>query len=102
MYRRDLDVVAIAPDGSIAAFCTLWYDDVTRSGYFEPVGTTPEHRRRGLGKAVMVEAMRRVRRMGSVQVVVGGYTGPANSLYRSVVSEQCERYEPWIRAWDEA
>src|SRR5262245_27575855 len=31
LYRRDLDLVAIAPEGDIAAFCTIWFDDVTRS-----------------------------------------------------------------------
>jgi mycothiol synthase len=39
LYRRDLDLVALAPKGEIAALCTLWYDDVTRSASFEPVGT---------------------------------------------------------------
>ena len=48
LYRRDLDLVAIAPDGEIAAFTIIWYDDVTRCGYFEPVGTTPEQQRQGL------------------------------------------------------
>ena len=48
LYRRDLDLVAIAPSGEVAAFTTTWYDDVTHSGYFEPVGTMPEHQRCGL------------------------------------------------------
>jgi len=52
LYRRDLDLVAVAPDGSIAAFCTIWFDDVTRSAYFEPVATVPAHQRRGLCKAL--------------------------------------------------
>jgi mycothiol synthase len=30
LYRRDLDVVGVAPDGKIASFCTIWYDDVTQ------------------------------------------------------------------------
>ena len=64
LYRRDLDMVAVAADGELAAFCTLWYDDVTRSGYFEPVGTEPNHQRRGLGRAVMCEALRRLQRLG--------------------------------------
>ncbi len=41
--RRDLDLVAIAPDGAVAAFCTIWFDDVTRSAYYEPVATVPTH-----------------------------------------------------------
>ena len=34
LYRRDLDLVAIAPGGEVAAFTTIWYDDVTRCGVF--------------------------------------------------------------------
>ncbi|HSK87264.1 MAG TPA: hypothetical protein VK880_02840, partial [Anaerolineales bacterium] len=26
LYRRDLDLVAVAPDGELAAFCTVWVD----------------------------------------------------------------------------
>ena len=43
LYRRDLDIVAVAPDGEFASFCTIWFDDVTRSGAFEPAGTAPAH-----------------------------------------------------------
>jgi GNAT superfamily N-acetyltransferase len=99
LYRRDLDIVAIAPDGELAAFCTAWYDDVTRTGHFEPVGTVPEHQRRGLGKAVMCEAMRRLKRLGATKAVVGGYTPAANALYASVISRDCELQEPWIKEW---
>ena len=99
LYRRDLDIVAVAPGGEIAAFCTLWYDDVTRTGYFEPVATVPEHQRRGLGKAVMCEAMRRVKRMGATLVTVGGFSAAANALYASVMSPGHMLLEPWVREW---
>jgi GNAT superfamily N-acetyltransferase len=99
MYRRDLDIVAVAPDGELAAFCTLWYDDVTRTGYFEPVGAEPAHHRRGLGKAVMCEAMRRIKRMGATLVTVGGFTPAANALYSSVVSPDCTLSYPWVKGW---
>jgi mycothiol synthase len=55
LYRRDLDIVAVASDGSIASFCTIWFDDVTRTAYIEPVATVPAHQRKGLGKAVLME-----------------------------------------------
>jgi GNAT superfamily N-acetyltransferase len=97
LYRRDLDIVAAASDGTLAAFCTLWYDDVTRTGYFEPVATVPEHLRRGLGKAVMTEAIRRIQRLGATHVTVGGYSEAANALYSSVVSPDYTLYERWTK-----
>lgn len=99
LYRRDLDLVAVAPDGSIAAFCTIWFDDVTRSAYFEPVATVPAHQRRGLGKAVMIEGLRRLRRRGCLTASVGGSSPRANALYRSVMGLEHELYEPWVREW---
>jgi len=47
-------------EDQITAFCTIWFDDVTRSAYFEPVATVPAHQRRGLGKAVITEGLRRL------------------------------------------
>ncbi len=97
LYRRDLDIVAIAPDGQVAAFTTIWYDDVTRTAYFEPVGTVPEHQQRGLGKAVMTEGLHRLKRMGCVAAFVGGYSVAANALYSSAISPEVDIFEPWIK-----
>jgi mycothiol synthase len=99
LYRRDLDLVAVAPDGAIASFTTIWFDDVTRSAYFEPVATVPAHQRRGLGKAVMNEGLRRLQRMGATLALVSGYSPEANGLYRSVMGPEHELYEPWVREW---
>jgi len=99
LYRRDLDLVAVAPDGAIASFTTIWFDDVTRSAYFEPVATVPAHQRRGLGKAVMNEGLRRLQRMGVTLALVHGYSTQANGLYRSVMGPDHELYEPWVREW---
>ncbi|MCL5999234.1 MAG: GNAT family N-acetyltransferase [Chloroflexi bacterium] len=98
LYRRDLDIVAVAPGGEIAAFCTFWYDDVTRSAYIEPVATVTEHQRRGLGKAVICEGLRRLQRMGGTIAFVGGYSAAARALYSSVGTQYGVR-EPWVKAW---
>jgi mycothiol synthase len=56
-----------------------------RIGMFEPVGTHPAHRRRGLGKAVMVEGLWRLQALGAIVAYVGVGTGvAANRLYESV------------------
>lgn len=99
LYRRDLDLVAVAPDGAVAAFCTIWFDDVTRSAYFEPVATVPAHRRRGLGRALLTEGLRRLQRMGALVAGVGGYSPAANALYRSVMGDDHDLYVPWVREW---
>lgn len=98
LYRRDLDLVAVAPDGKLAAFTTLWYDDVTRTGYFEPVGTSPNHQRRGLAAALMNEGMRRLRSMGGMYATVAGYSEAAINLYGSVMHCEPRLYERWSKS----
>jgi ribosomal protein S18 acetylase RimI-like enzyme len=98
LYRRDLDIVAVAPDGEFAAFCTVWFDDVTRTGVFEPVGTAPAHQRRGLGKAVMSEGLRRLKRLGATLATVGSYSAEAGALYASMGFTEYDLAERWIKA----
>lgn len=97
LYRRDLDLIAVAPDGAIAAFCTIWFDDVTRTAYFEPVATVPAHRRRGLGKAVLLEGLRRLKRLGATVAFVGGYSTVANALYENVMGGKHDVSIPWVK-----
>jgi mycothiol synthase len=95
LYRRDLDIVAVAADGSVASFCTAWFDDVSRTAYLEPVATVPAHRKHGLGKAVILEALRRLKKMGCKVAFVGGYSERANALYFSVMGPAHDISEPW-------
>lgn len=71
-YVPDLDLVAVAPDGSLAAFCVCWLDRHGDEPYgqIEPVGVHPDFRRQGLGKALLSEALRRLGLHGARQVCV--------------------------------
>jgi GNAT superfamily N-acetyltransferase len=99
IYRRDLDIVAVAADGELAAFCTVWFDDITRRAVFEPVGTHPNHQKRGLGKAVMSEGLRRAQRLGATLATVSSYSAGAHALYDSMGFTDVDILEPWIREW---
>jgi len=85
-YHRDLDVVAVTPDGVIAAYVNGWVDPVNRIGDFGPVGALPAHRRRGLTRAVLLEGLRRMRahRMDRVCISTGVSNVPALQLYESI------------------
>jgi ribosomal protein S18 acetylase RimI-like enzyme len=91
-YRPDLDLVVVAPDGRVAAFAILWLGPATedrREGQFEPVGTRPEFRRRGLARALLLDGMRRLRAAGATHALVETEDTrvAANHLYRSVLHD---------------
>ena len=56
-YPDCLDLVAVAPDGGIAAFAVFWPDAATSTTQLEPAGTHPEHQRLGLGRAVVTAGL---------------------------------------------
>ncbi len=99
LYRRELDLVAVAQGGELAAFCTLWYDEATRTASFEPVGTHPDHQRKGLGRALMTEGLRRVKALGATLCTVGSYSEAAHGLYASVGFTSYDLSEPWVKEW---
>jgi mycothiol synthase len=85
-YAYDRDMVVVAPDGSFAAFTMCWLDPEAAVGEFEPVGTHPDHQRRGLGRAVNTAGLRRLKELGARDVMVFSERSNAASeaLYRSV------------------
>lgn len=97
LYRRDLDLVAVAPDGTHAAFCTVWFDDVTRTGAFEPVGTAAQHQRKGLSRALMTEGLRRLQKLGATLATVGSYSPAAHALYEAMGFTEYDLGEGWVK-----
>ena len=87
-YRADLDCVAVAPDGSVASYTLAWLDEVNRVGELEPVGTHEAHRRKGLGRAVNLFALQRLRDEGATRALVACRSDAAypipRKLYESV------------------
>ena len=98
-YHRDLDIVAVAPDGVIAAYVNGWIDPVNRIGDFGPVGAIPEYRRRGLTRAVLLEGLCRMKAHGMNRVCVstGISNTAARNLYESVGFSVVNHYLDYVR-----
>lgn len=69
-YNPKLALFAVAPNGEYAAHCGMWYSPDTEICYVEPVATIPEYRKRGLGKAVVLECINRCVEMGAKKALV--------------------------------
>jgi ribosomal protein S18 acetylase RimI-like enzyme len=85
-YEAGRDMVVVAPGERFAAFCIYWLDPVNRVGLFEPVGTHPDFQRQGLGKALLLESLRRMRERQTNTAIVCAEVGNARALrlYESV------------------
>lgn len=93
-YDPTLDIVAVAEDGTLAAYAICWHDEVNHTGLFEPVGTRAAFRGRGLARAVLDEAMRRLRELGCEAAYVSTTEDreAACRLYRSAGFEVIDRW----------
>ncbi len=98
-YIRDLDLVAEAPDGSIASFCTFRVDPVSRATELEPMATHPDYRGLGLAKALISEGMRRLKDHDPLLLYIDGAADnpAANSLYEATGFEKRGTYYHWSK-----
>ncbi len=63
-YDLSLDLVVVAPDGSIAANCICSADQKTKRGLTDPVSTHPRFQRMGLSRALLLMGMKLLRERG--------------------------------------
>lgn len=75
MIRPNVDLslklAVVAPDNNFVSYCGMWYDKETDFAVIEPVATDPDFRKMGLGKAVVLEGIKRVEKLGAKKVLVG-------------------------------
>jgi mycothiol synthase len=92
-YKPELDLIAIAPDGTFAAFCFCYIDPEenekkgSKDGWVSALGTRRGFRRRGLGRAMLLAGMQKLKAEGMEIAKLGVDAENANSakqLYESV------------------
>src|SRR5207249_11786340 len=84
IYRGDLHVLVEAPDGTMAASTIMWLDEVNKTAEFEPVGTHPGYRRRGLGRAMLLHGMHLARAAGATHMTVACLGAPGHPRARGL------------------
>jgi Predicted acetyltransferase len=67
----NLKVAVVAQDGNFVSYCGMWYDPEAGFAVIEPVATDPAYRRMGLGKAAVLEGIRRAGILGAKLAFVG-------------------------------
>jgi predicted N-acetyltransferase YhbS len=92
-FRKDLNMVVAAPDGNFVAYAGLWLDPVNRIAVVEPVATDPAFRRLGLGKAAVLEGIRRCGELGAAVA----YVGSDQEFYRAMGFEKIYTSRCWMK-----
>lgn len=70
-YDSSLDLLVIAPGGTVAAYCTCSVNDQTKVGSTDPVATHPNYQRMGLARALMLTGMRLLKERGMKSAQLG-------------------------------
>ncbi len=93
VYVPENEIFVMSPESEVAAFCIVWTDELNQLGHFEPVATHPKYQRRGLGKSLLYEGLRRLRSEGMTvaDVCADHDNESAIRLYESVGFRKSKR-----------
>ena len=85
-YKEDLDLIAVAPNGTFASICTFRIDPFGNMATVEPMGTHPNYRKLGLGKILIYEGIKRTMKYNPTLFYIDSAANnpAANKFYDSV------------------
>lgn len=94
-FRKDLTIVVVAPSDDFVAFAGTWFVPQNRCAYIEPVAVDPDFRKIGLGKASVLEGIRRCGKLGAEVV----YVGSDQIFYQKLGFKKIFASECWEKIW---
>lgn len=92
-FRKDHTMVAVNHSGDYVSYAGIWHVPENRLAYVEPVATDPDHRRLGLGRACVLESLRRVRAAGAEVAWVGS----DQPFYAAIGFEKKFQRNLWVK-----
>lgn len=94
LARQPVTVFVAIRDGRLVGFAAY---ECTRRNFFGPTGVIEEERGRGLGRALLLAALRALRELGYAYAVIGG-VGPAEFYERAVGARLIPDSSPGVYA----
>lgn len=102
-YDPSLDFVAEDQEGKLLAFCIGWKDIVqgTRIGQIEPLGVLPDAQKRGIGRAILLSVLQRMRTSGCefAEIDAESTNSASNHLYESAGFTERFRSHQFFRSF---
>lgn len=95
--QRALKIAVKAPNEDFVAFCGMFYEPGNHFAYVEPVATDPDYRRLGLGKAAVLEGIRRCAALGANVA----YVGSDQLFYLAIGFYPIYTSECWVKKLDQ-
>ena len=97
---EDTVFTARSPSGEHVSFCIARIDWANEIADIDPVGTHPDHRRRGLARAVLLTCFSALAERGIRTAYIGSGAEPAaaNRLYESLAPSNTHSHRMWSRA----
>jgi GNAT superfamily N-acetyltransferase len=91
--NRKLKIAVAAPNGNFVSYCGMWYVEGTDYALVEPVATDPDYRMLGLGKAAVLEGVKRCGQLGAKVA----YVGSSQQFYYNIGFRPCSTKTWWER-----
>lgn len=98
-YEQELCTVVLAPDGSYAGFCGLWYDECTKVAYIEPLVRDEQYKDMGIGRTLIYETLEKCKQLGAETI----FTVPNEmsiNFYKRIGFKQKSNQNYWIKKWN--
>jgi predicted N-acetyltransferase YhbS len=93
-FSKALTTVIKAPNGDYACFAGMWFNEMNKYAYLEPLATPPEYRRKGLATIALVEGMKKTKALGA-KYCFGG----SSKFYYSIGFKSVCNRDLWRKEW---